>query len=318
MKYVDKSFKLADALIERAVTEPDGHLGWPSKNTFDTQVDDLHLLDTDSMLADAMILRPIVQLSKEILANPKLAEKYGKKAESYIKLAEKFYEKWDKRGAWRDVKVNGKPAVIPVFLPIGDDRTAWVDFDKRNDPGKGVSMPNFKANQIARWMLVMADATKKPVYKERAEKWFILFKSRLIANEDLTLKLWDAWQPAGPWDDKPDGTPKENVAPQPRPGYYEEDLIAVVEAAAQNIVFNNDTLQQLAASALAWQKDPPPAPLKAWPAYWHPLVPYNAELQKKFEAEFPVKEWVGMSITPRYLILQKKAHPDLPNPVKPD
>ena len=69
-KWIDKEIEWADALINRGVKEPDGYIGWPSTNAGDTKVDGLDQFDTDSMVADAMVLRPIVLLSKEILTTP--------------------------------------------------------------------------------------------------------------------------------------------------------------------------------------------------------------------------------------------------------
>ena len=45
-----------------------------------------------------MGLRPVVLMAGTILKTPALKEKYGQKAEGYIRLAEQVFEKWD-RGA---------------------------------------------------------------------------------------------------------------------------------------------------------------------------------------------------------------------------
>src|SRR5208282_2568652 len=50
------------------------------------------------------------------------------------------------------------------------------------------------------------DATRKPVYRERAEKWFRLMKSRMKTRDGGKYFVWNYWDPAGPWDYRPDGS----------------------------------------------------------------------------------------------------------------
>ena len=213
-KYVDMLVDWADSLIKRAVKEPDGYVGWPSKGAAGTAVDNLDDYNADSMLSDAMVFRPIVLMAGEMIKNPALKEKYGAKGESYLKLAEQLYAKWVERGGWRETKDGG---MISVVLPYGMDAAhqKWIDFDTRNDPGHGFSHPDNKANEVARWMLAMWDVTGKPEYKERAEKWFKLLKSRMKPKSDGTYEIWNYWQPAGPWDYKPDGSPSTGWASIP-------------------------------------------------------------------------------------------------------
>ena len=177
-KYVDMLVDWADSLIKRAVKEPDGYLGWPAKGAAGTWVDHLDDYDADSMLSDAMVFRPIVLMAGEMVKNPALKEKYGAKGESYLKLAEQLYAKWVSRGGWREIANGG---LIPVVMPYGMDptHTKWIDFDTRNAPGHGASHPDNKANDVARWMLAMWDVTGKPEYKDHAERWFKLQKSRM-------------------------------------------------------------------------------------------------------------------------------------------
>ena len=172
------------------------------------------------MLSDAMVFRPIVLMAGEMIKNPALKEKYGAKGESYLKLAEQLYEKWVKRGGWRETKDGG---MISVVMPYGMDPTnkKWIDFDTRNAPGHGASHPDNKANEVARWMLAMWDVTGKPEYKDHAERWFKVQKSRMKPKSDGTYEIWNYWQPAGPWDYKPDGSTKHWVGVHPNGGYYE-------------------------------------------------------------------------------------------------
>ena len=53
----------------------------------------------------------------------------------------------------------------------------------------------------------MWDVTGKAEYRDRAEKWFKVQKSRMTPRSDGTYEIWNYWQPAGPWDYRADGTP---------------------------------------------------------------------------------------------------------------
>jgi hypothetical protein len=113
-------------------------------------------------------------MAAEITRTPALKEKYGAKAASYIQLAETMFEKWDKRGGWRETKDGGAISMEPLF---GIDKSGkWTDsYEKRKSPEIGFSHPDNKANCTARWLLAMFDVTGKPVYKNLAEKWYPTF-----------------------------------------------------------------------------------------------------------------------------------------------
>ena len=180
---------------------------------------------------------PWCLLSGEILKDPALKAKFGPQAEKYLRLADQVYEKWDRRGAWRETKDGG---IIPVVLPFGIDAQTgkWTNgYEQRNAPGKGFSHPNNKANHVARWLLAMSDVTGKPVYRERAEKWFQVMKSRMKLKPNGTYEIWNYWEPAGPWDYKPDGSPKHWVGVHPNPGYYQIDVTGIVDAHRHGLVF---------------------------------------------------------------------------------
>jgi len=283
-----------DSCVNRAKKEPDGFVGWPSPAAAGTKVDNLDDFNADSMLSDAMAIRAAVLLAAEVRRNPALQAAYAAKADDYLKLAEQTVRKWDQRGGWRETKDGG---CISVVLPFGIDRQSgkWTaGYATRNAPGNGFSHPDNKANLVARWLLAMSDATGKSVYRKRAERWFTLMKSRMTLKADGTYKIWNYWQPAGPWDYLPSGATKHWVGVHPNPGYYEIDVAAIVDAYEHGLVFGRDDIDHLIATALAEKR------------YWEALVPYSAEIQKKFEQEMKPDSWRGLSGAPRYLMLQAR------------
>jgi hypothetical protein len=283
-----------DSWIKRATKEPDGFPGWPKKGAAGTPIDNLDELNTDSMLGEAMALRSIVLMSIEILKTPALKAKYGDKAESYIRLSELIFEKWDKRGAWRD---SGDGGLITVVLPLGiDEKTlAWTDgYDSEKLRRAGFSHPNNKANLVACWLLAMFDATQKQIYRERAEKWFKLMKSRMSTNADGTYQIWSYWSPAGAWDYKYFVKPKHWIGIHPNPGYYSIDVEAIVSAYTHGVVFTKKDIDRLVKTALAEKR------------FWTALVPYDRAIQNELESTLQPDSWNGLGTTPWYLALQAR------------
>ena len=160
-------------------------------------------------------------------------------------MAEQVFEKWDRRGCWRGVKSGG----VWVVPPFGIDRQTgqWTDgYQRRNTDG--FSLPANKQNFVALWLLAMHDATKKPVYRERAEKWWRLMKSRMRLRDGGKYSVWNYWDPAGPWDYKPDGSPKHWVGVHPNGGYYAIDVEGIVTAYEHGLVFAKEDLDRLMAT----------------------------------------------------------------------
>ena len=187
--------------------------------------------------------------------------------------------------------------MISLVLPYGIERRTgtWTQgYATINAPGHGFSHPDNKANLVARWLLAMADVTGQPVYKERAEKWFKLMKARIKLKTNGTYEIWNYWEPAGPWDYKPNGSPKHWVGIHPNPGYYQVDLTAIVDAYDHGLVFTRQDIEHLIATGIAQKR------------YWEALVPYSEAIQRKFENSLKPDSWGGLSAAPKYLMLQTR------------
>ena len=259
------------------------------------------------------MLRPIVLMADRIRKEPVLRERFGDKARRYLELAGQIFEKWDSRACWREVK-DGGVWVVPAF---GIDRksgrwsTGYADRETT-----GFTNPDNKENHIARWMLAMHAVTGKPVYRERAGKWFGVMKARLQTREDGRFAVWNYWEPAGRWDYKPDGTPKHWVGVHPNGGYYGIDVGAMVEACEHGLVFKAPDLKLLIATNrdFMWNQnlDEPRfqridggVPDERWKnspgVLWDALVPYDDTLRKIFLASHDPAGWGGLGATPWFL-----------------
>ncbi len=127
-KWVALLVDWADSWIKRGVKEPDGFVGWPKRGTGGKVEEDFY---TDSLLGEAMGLRPVVLMADAIIRTPALKDKFGPQAKAYLKLAEQVFEKWDSRGCWREV-ANGGLWVVPLF-GIDPKTGNWTEgYSRRN------------------------------------------------------------------------------------------------------------------------------------------------------------------------------------------
>jgi hypothetical protein len=316
-KWVALLVDWADSWIKRGVKEPDGFLGWPKSGTGGAIEEGFY---TDSLLGEAMALRPVVLMADEILKTPALKDKFGSQAQAYLKLAAQVFEKWDSRGCWREV-ADGGLWVVPLY-GIDPKTGQWTEGYVRRTTD-GFSNPDNKENPIARWLLAMYDVTKKPIYRERAEKWFRLMKSRMKTRENGKYFVWNYWDPAGPWDYKADGSPRHWVGIHPNGGYYQIDAEAIIAAFEHGLVFTKEDIQRLIATNrdFMWNQQVTGARFQridggsADPRWrnspgvlWTSLVPYDETLRKVFLANHNPSGWGGLSATPWFLAREASGH----------
>ena len=310
-KWVEMLIDWMDSCVRRGIEEPDGFVGWPKSG-----MDATESFYTDSLLGEAMALRPVVLAADEILKTPALKSKFDSQAQAYLRLAERVFEKWDSRGCWREI-ANGGLWVVPLF-GIDPKTGQWTEgYCRRNTDG--FSNPDNKENHIARWLIAMYDVTRKPVYRERAEKWFRLMKSRMKTRQDGTYFVWNYWDPAGPWDYKADGSPKHWVGVHPNGGYYGIDVEAIVTAFEHGLVFTKEDIQRLIATNrdFMWNQQvtgakfqridggqPDPRWRNSPGVLWTALVPYDETLRRVFLRNHNPSGWGGLSATPWFLALE--------------
>ena len=305
-EWLDRLVDWADAWLKRAVKEPDGFVGWPKQGTGGLVEDQLF---TDSLLGEAMALTPLVRLHGQVhRGGLSWRSEIDRKLDRYLQASEACFRKWDGRGCWREVK-DGGVWVVPAF---GIDKASggWTAgyATRRND---GFSNPANKENAIAEWLLAMFDATGKPVYRDRAAAWFRVMKARIRTNGRYLV--WNYWDPAGPWDFKPDGSTRHWVGVHPNGGYYGIDVGAIVDAFEHGVVFDRGDIDKLIATNrdFMWNQKLPGAefrridggePDPRWPktpgVLWVPLGKYDAKLREIFEATFQPASWGGLSTTP--------------------
>ena len=304
----------ADACIRRATKEPDGFLGWPKG---DGGGGDSAESSADSLRGEAMMLRPIVLMASHIRKTPPLTAKWGTKATELLKLAEDTFQKWDSRDCWREVK-DGGVWIVPAYGI--DKQTGQWSKGYADRKTTGFSNPANKQNHIARWLLALHDATGKAVYRSRAESWFRLMKSRMRTRVAGRFFVWNYWDPAGPWDFKPNGAPKHWVGVHPNGGYYAIDAEGIVDAFDHGMVFGKEDIARLIATNrdFMWNQqmqgakfqridgEPADARWNNSPGLlWSSLVPHDETLRRVFISNHNPTSWGGLASTPWFLSLLK-------------
>ena len=309
-KWIRHFVDWTDACIKRAVLEPDGFLGWPKGDGAGGESKEFK---ADSLVGEAMLLRPIVLMAHEIASSPQLSAQWGEKAQAYLALGETAFQKWDERACWRETS-NGGLWVSPgwgIDLQTGK----WsVGYGER--AVAGFSLPQNKENEIARWMLALFDATQKPIYRDRAVKWFRLMKSRMQLRDEGKYFVWNYWDPAGPWDYRQDGSPRHWVGVHPNGGYYSSDVRAMVTAFEHGLVFGKEDIGRLVATNrdFMWNQkiagakfqridggQPDPRWANSPGVLWTALVPYDAVLKGIFIGNHDPSGWDGLETAPWFL-----------------
>jgi len=309
-KWVEHLHDWAEAWIRRGVQEPDGFIGWPKQGTGGLVAKDFL---TDSLLGEAMGLRPLVLMAAEIQRTPALQAKFRPVAESWLRLAERTFEKWEARGCWRAVPEGGLWVVPDWGMDLQTGK--WTDGYAQRATN-GFSNPDNKQNHIARWTLALFDATQKPVYRQRAESWFRLMRSRMKPREDGKYFVWNYWDPAGPWDYRPDGSTRHWVGVHPNGGYYSADLEGIVDAFEHGLVFTPADIAKLVATnrdfmwnqrldGARFQRIDGGQPDERWKnspgLLWAALAPHDETLRKVFLANHNPASWGGLWATPWFL-----------------
>jgi hypothetical protein len=312
-QWIDRLFAWSDACIARATPDPDGYRGWPKGNGGGGESDEFN---ADSLLGEAMLFRPLVSMAGIVLQRTELKPRYESQATKILKLSEELFQKWEARSVWRNVPQGGI-WVVPSF-GISKTSPGWSPGFKSRAT-TGFSNPDNKANHIARWHLAMADATGKPIYRERAEQWFRLMKHRIQQRDQGRYVVWNYWEPAGPWDYKPDGSPKHWVGVHPNGGYYQIDVEAMVDALDHGLVFKKDDLNQWIATNrdFMWNQTLKGASFRRidggetdprWKnspgVLWNALIPHDKTLRQIFVANHRPASWGGIGSTPWFLSLK--------------
>jgi len=248
-EWLDAGIKYFDFLVSKMDTDPDGYKGWIGTYGYDEK------FWQDSHVGDAILLTDILDFSVLVLEDKALKAKYGEKANSYVKLAEKdFVEKYDKRGTWIEDGPFGSYIGFNKFLNPGDF-SKWV-YDPKVSRA-GISHPFNKQMDAAQVCLRLYRITGKKFYRDRAERIFYTAKSHFQLHGNHYH--WNYYEPLTPGDiDLKRKETNHWVSVHPfRSGYQAGEISKIVEAYHYGIVFNEDDIKKIINTNLdvMWNKD---------------------------------------------------------------
>jgi hypothetical protein len=241
-KWIEEGIKYFDFLESKMEKEPDGYYGWVGPRIEDEKIYGA------AIVGDANLISPMLSIAEIIVKDKELYNKYGKKAEEYIKLAKDIIEKWDKRGCWYEQLGYGKYLV----------QTKFIDPKK---PDEWIEMENFqisenlnKSGKMGLICLKLYRILGDKFYRDRAIKIFSYYKSimRYYQNEDRYV--WNFWEPFAPCDMT--GIPKHWVSVHPeRAGYQAAEVSFFVEAYHTGVVFDQKDIKRFINTNLwMWNK----------------------------------------------------------------
>lgn len=233
--WLDRGAAYFDWLVSLMATAPDGYRGWIGPYIYDGQYwCDVHV-------GDAILINPMLRFAEVVLTDDELKKIHGQRAQHYVQLAEReLIEKWDQRGTWHDDGPQGSYRAWNRYLAPGD-MSSWRDSP---DPKAGLSLPFNKQMDMGLAALRLYRITGQERYRERAERIFSLFKSRLRIFAGGYV--WNYWEPLGPWDiDLTEGRIRHWVNVHPTRNYQAREVAFVAEAYHTGIVFTRADIERI-------------------------------------------------------------------------
>jgi|TARA_B110000495_G_scaffold201267_1_gene218307 hypothetical protein len=168
-------------------------------------------------VGDAILINPMLRFAEVVLANDELKEIHGQRAQRYVRLAQReLIEKWDERGTWHH----------------------------STDPKAGLSLAFNKQMDLGLAALRLYRITGEERYRQRAERIFQLFKSRLRLFDGGYV--WNYWEPLGSWDiDRKERRIRHWVNVHPTRNYQAREVAFVAEAYHTGLVFTRTNIKRI-------------------------------------------------------------------------
>ena len=211
------------------------------------------LIDHDAIL----YLGPVLMFVMEVRKDPKLKEKYGAKAEAWLKDAEATIRAWDKRGCWHDL--DAKTGWYSTITEYPDKDGNLV---KNTTVYSGGTVPYNKVNSFYEALALAYRITGDDWYRVRMEK---------------SAKFWhDHWRDDGAhveWNYRDhylpadyesgvvgQGKPKTGAWVHPNSGYYMVDVKGATYLYDVGVFFKQPEMEKLVKTNLKfmWRGDSPP------------------------------------------------------------
>lgn len=180
----------------------------------------------DFIVGEGITMGAVALFIEAVMQDSSLHAQFLDDAEYYLWLLDDvLVPKWDRRQLFLEAETGG----VYIF----QNHTGH-----RRD---SMSLPINQMGELALAQMTLYRITGKQNYKERVEKIISFFKSKWY-NESGYVQ-WNYWDPAGPWDYFPDGSPKHGSWPDHRSGYSAIAATLVMEAYRNCMGIDNAEVQ---------------------------------------------------------------------------
>ena len=233
--WLDQGAAYFDWLLSLMAMAPDGYRGFIGPYIYDEQ------FWCDVHVGDAILINPMLRFAEVVLADDALKKTHGLRAQRYVQLAERdLIEKWDQRGTWHDDGPQGSYRAWDRYL-TPNDLSTW---HPSSDAKAGLSLPFNKQMDMGIAALRLYRITGQERYRQRAERIFQLFKSRL--QFFAGGYTWNYWEPLGAWDiDRQEGRIRHWVNVHPTRNYQAREVAFVAEAYHTGQVFTRADIERI-------------------------------------------------------------------------
>ena len=209
----------------------DGYLGWWGQAIPPARPEDNPDVKVDELQSNFRGLGIVARWAKLAQENEAFAAEHQSVIDDALTLCtEHLLPKWDDRGYYTDLGERG--AVYHGLRYPLDER--------------GNTLPHEKASIALEAIIRLHEATGDPAHLERAIKLGTFLKQALFLEGEHYE--WYNWNPAGPWDVKPDGSDAWDVtwmAPDPRGPWYAAAADNMVRLYRLGLVFDDADLDRL-------------------------------------------------------------------------
>jgi hypothetical protein len=231
-------------------SRPEWNGWWHHRDALTTQA----MVDHDSLI----YFIPALLFVQEVRADPALRDRYGAKADAWLRDVEASIRAWDRRGCWHD----------------NDERTGWytqtTQFPEpgtgrlleRRDLNAGDTVPYNKVNCLYEALTLAYRITGDPWYRVRMEKSAKFWRDHWREDEQhVEWNYRDHFLPAhyeGGVVGR--GKTKTGAWVHPKGGYYTLDVQGAMQLFEVGIFFDKADIEKLLKTNLEfmWRGDLPP------------------------------------------------------------
>ena len=273
----------------------------------------LALIDHDTILYYV----PVLMFVQEVRADPKLKEKYGQKAEKWMKDVEASIRGWDKRGCWHDFPDGSGWYSCVTQYP--DPKTG--ELKKLDVLGAGGVVPYNKVHALFEALSLAYRLTGDEWYRGRMEKCCKFFRAHWRQDDKHVEWNYRDHAFAGDYESGVLGQGKTRTGAfvHPKGGYYALDVEGVVRAWDLGGFYKKEDIDKLIKTNLEFmwmgdEKDPRfkmisggyKAEEKYYKGYlWTSLAHFSPKVRELWKTQIELgraaKQWMWWSNALDYL-----------------